>query len=82
MARYDLDGKVALVTGGARGIGFETARALQARGAKVAVVDLEASEHFDLGLAVDVTDYDALAAAVASTVERFGRLDVVVATWS
>ncbi len=79
MARYDLNGKVALVTGGARGIGFETARALQARGAKVAVVDLEASEQFDLGLAADVTDYDAMAAAVATTVERFGRLDVVVA---
>ena len=79
MACYDLNGKVALVTGGARGIGFETARALQARGAKVAVVDLEASEQFDLGLAADVTDYDAMAAAVATTVERFGLLDVVVA---
>ena len=79
MARYDLNGKVALVTGGARGIGAETARALQARGAKVAVVDLEASEQFDLGLAADVTDYDAMAAAVATTVDCFGRLDIVVA---
>ena len=39
----------------------------------------EASEQFDLGLAADVTDYDAMAAAVATTVERFGGLDVVVA---
>src|SRR5688572_28947836 len=79
MARYDLRGKVALVTGGARGIGFETARELQARGAKVAIVDLEPSERFELALVADVTDYDAMAAAVETVVERFGGLDVVVA---
>ena len=41
MATYDLTGKVALVTGGARGIGFATSRALIARGASVVVVDLD-----------------------------------------
>lgn len=89
MSRYDLDGKVALVTGGARGIGQATARALVARGASVAIVDLSAdaaasaaAEVHDeraIGLAADVTDRGALQRAVAATVERFGGLDVVVA---
>jgi NAD(P)-dependent dehydrogenase (short-subunit alcohol dehydrogenase family) len=86
---YDLAGKVALVTGGARGIGFATARALIARGASVTVVDLDqdaaraaAAQLHDtraLGLAADVTDRGAVQRAVAATVERFGGLDVVVA---
>jgi NAD(P)-dependent dehydrogenase (short-subunit alcohol dehydrogenase family) len=89
MAHYDLNGKVALVTGSARGIGFATARALIARGASVAVIDLDegaaaraASELHDsraFGMAGDVTDRGAMQRAVASTVERFGGLDVVVA---
>jgi NAD(P)-dependent dehydrogenase (short-subunit alcohol dehydrogenase family) len=88
-SRYDLSGKVALVTGAARGIGFGTAQALVKRGAKVVVVDLDqgaaeraASQLHDtdaLGLAADVTDRGALQQVVARTVERFGRLDVVVA---
>jgi len=89
MVRYDLSGKVALVTGGARGIGFATARALVARGASVVIVDLEgeateraAAQIHDaraFGLAADVTDRGAMQRAVAAAVERFGRLDVVVA---
>ena len=89
MARYELSGKVALVTGGARGIGFATARALIARGASVAIVDLDgeatagaAAQLHDtraLGLAGDVTDRGAMQRAVAAAVERFGGLDVVVA---
>ena len=89
MARYDLSGKTALVTGAARGIGFATAKALSARGANVTLVDLHeeaveraASEVHDeraLGLGADVTDRGAMQHAVARTVERFGALDVVVA---
>jgi len=89
MARYDLTDKVALVTGGARGIGFATAQALVARGASVAIVDLDAAaaeraagqvhDAKALGLAADVTDRGAMQRAVATTVERFGGLDVVVA---
>jgi len=89
MPSYDLAGKVALVTGGARGIGFATSRALIARGASVVVVDIEqqaaeraAGELHDsraFGLAADVTDRGALQRAVAGAVERFGGLDVAVA---
>jgi NAD(P)-dependent dehydrogenase (short-subunit alcohol dehydrogenase family) len=89
MAAYDLNGKVALVTGAARGIGLETARALHRRGASVAVVDLDldaaeqaaasvAAER-TLGLAADVTDRNSIDAAIEATVKRFGGLDVVVA---
>jgi NAD(P)-dependent dehydrogenase (short-subunit alcohol dehydrogenase family) len=85
---YDLNGKTALVTGAARGIGFETARQIHMRGASVAVVDIDATEAREaaerigpraIGIATDVTDHSAVMQSVAETVERFGGLDVVVA---
>jgi len=85
---FDLNGKVALVTGAARGIGYESARQMHLRGASVAVVDIdeerarEAAERIGpraIGIAADVTDGGAVMRAVAETVERFGGLDVLVA---
>ena len=89
MAAYDVNGKVALVTGAARGIGLETARALHKRGASVAIVDLHQDDaqraaasigaERTIGLPADVTDWNGVRAAVNATVEHFGGLDIVVA---
>lgn len=85
---YSVRDKVALVTGAARGIGLETARHLHDRGARVVLVDLDpvATERAArgigpqvLGIGADVTDAAAMQDAVARTVERFGRLDIVMA---
>ena len=84
----DLRGRVALVTGPARGIGSATARALVARGAHVSLVGLEPHRLASLAESIgpgavwfeaDVTDQQALDAAVAGTASRFGRIDAVVA---
>ncbi|MDO8185262.1 SDR family oxidoreductase [Conexibacter sp. JD483] len=74
--------RVALVTGAANGLGATIAATLAAAGARGVALDREpvAEPPADwLGLAADVTDPAALRAALTTTVERFGRLDVVVA---
>ena len=70
-----LEGKVAIVTGAARGTGAETVRVLAAEGAQVVGADIADAEGI---VRTDVTSEDDWAALVATTVERFGRLDVLV----
>ena len=85
---WRLAGKVVLVTGAARGIGAETARAAAARGARLALVGLEPEALAAVAASVgpghtwqecDVTDQAALDRAVACAVETLGGIDVVVA---
>ena len=75
----DFDGLVAIVTGGASGIGLETARLLAGRGAHVASLDLAAvDEPAVAGVRADVSDDASVRAAIDDVVGRFGQLDVVV----
>lgn len=85
---YPVRGKVVLVTGAGQGIGRELARVLSARGAVLALVDIDAvaaeRTAYELGttahgIGADVADRAGMSAAVAEVIERFGRLDVVVA---
>lgn len=76
----DFAGLVAIVTGGAGGIGLATAKLLHSRGAEVAAFDLNLNRLPDgiAGIEADVTDDAQIKSAVDTVVERFGRLDVVV----
>jgi NAD(P)-dependent dehydrogenase (short-subunit alcohol dehydrogenase family) len=84
-----LKGQVVLITGGARGVGAETARRLVAKGAKVVLVDLDreplAALEAELGagsatsIVGDVAGLEQMEAAVAHAVSTFGGLDVVMA---
>jgi NAD(P)-dependent dehydrogenase (short-subunit alcohol dehydrogenase family) len=78
-----LDGRVAVITGAASGIGLETARRFAAEGAKVVVADLAdgpgqaaADEVGGIYVHTDVTDEDGVQAMYAAAIEHFGRLDI------
>lgn len=73
-----LKGRAALITGASRGVGAAVARSLEGAGAQVASAS-RSGEGPGLALRCDVTDLASVEAAVAATVEAFGRLDIVVA---
>ncbi|MFC7994291.1 SDR family oxidoreductase [Streptomyces pilosus] len=88
MSRVGLEGKVAVVTGAARGVGELLVRKLSARGVRVALVGLEPDALKDVSTRLhsdsdhwhaDVTDHEAMARVAAEVKERFGRVDIVVA---
>ncbi|HET6665816.1 MAG TPA: 3-oxoacyl-ACP reductase family protein [Intrasporangium sp.] len=82
-----LEGKVAIVTGAARGLGRGIVERLASEGAVVVVTDVNAEGAQQtatelggsaVGLGCDVSDYDSVAAMVADVKDRFGRIDVLV----
>jgi NAD(P)-dependent dehydrogenase (short-subunit alcohol dehydrogenase family) len=76
----EFDGLVAIVTGGASGLGAAAAKRLSAAGARVAVLDLHPDDAAEGLFAVhaDVADDASVRAAVDAVVAHFGRLDIVV----
>jgi 2-dehydro-3-deoxy-L-rhamnonate dehydrogenase (NAD+) len=88
MNSIDLKGRVAVVTGGASGIGTGIAERFAASGASVVIWDVNAQAaaataatldgEGHLGVTVDVTDEASVAAATAASVKAFGRLDILV----
>jgi len=85
-----LEGRVAIITGSTSGIGLTTARAMAAEGAAVAIsgIDDERAERAareinesggaSFGMLADVTDWTQINALVDATLERFGRIDILV----
>jgi len=86
MNQIDLKGRVAAVTGGARGIGYAIAARFVQSGAKVALWDLANAERSAsrlqgaIGVAMDVTQEKSVAGALAETERRLGPVDILVAS--
>jgi len=80
MSAGEFDGLVAVVTGGASGIGLATAETLAARGATVAVLDrnLDGLPDELTGFVADVSDRASVDQTVAAIADRFGGIDIVV----
>lgn len=87
MGRHDFDGRIAVVTGAAQGIGAAVAEHLASRGARVAAVDLDASVRdaaaalpgaSHLAIQRDLRDPDAARDIVAEVLQRCGQLDILV----
>jgi 2-keto-3-deoxy-L-fuconate dehydrogenase len=76
----EFDGLVAIVTGGASGLGAATAALLVERGARVAVLDraVDGLPEGLFGVVCDITSTEQVDAAIASVVEHFGSLDIVI----
>ena len=84
---FSLEGKVAVVTGGGKGIGQIAALGLSQAGARVAIISrsgadetvglIEAEDGQAMALTVDVTDEAAVDAALEKIMQRFGRIDIV-----
>lgn len=89
MAKETLSGKITVITGGARGIGYAVAERLLEEGAKVAFCALRQESVNDavrrlkgkgevLGIAADVSKYEEVKRFIATVVREFGRIDVLV----
>jgi NAD(P)-dependent dehydrogenase (short-subunit alcohol dehydrogenase family) len=91
LSSFQLDGRVALVTGGSRGLGLVMATALAEAGADVAIVSrqqaqaeeaavgiADATGRRTLGIGADVTDADAVGAMVARVIDDFEHLDILI----
>ena len=90
MAKYELKDKVVVITGSTGGLGLAIAHALQAKGAKLALLDLDLSKvesqakqlggkSIAAGWVADVRSLESLETAMANAAQHFGKIDVVIA---